>query len=101
MAHGASIGVGEDDEYFGAVGPFLVDAGISSTYQIATFFGLTENIHHARETTEAPEILPPTPSEADPESSNRAGNLHGPGFRARVDIGGVITRALAAAGLLK
>jgi poly(hydroxyalkanoate) depolymerase family esterase len=42
MAHGTPLGTAEDDERYGAQGAFLIEAGISSSYHIANFFGLTE-----------------------------------------------------------
>ena len=40
MAHGTPLGIADDDERYGEAGPFLIHAGISSTYRIAEFFGL-------------------------------------------------------------
>ena len=42
MAHGTPLGIGDNDERYGAQGAFLIEAGISSSYHIANFFGLTE-----------------------------------------------------------
>src|SRR6202041_402331 len=42
MAHGTPLGVADNDERYGAQGAFLIEAGISSSYHIASFFGLTE-----------------------------------------------------------
>ncbi|MDB5575431.1 MAG: esterase [Bradyrhizobium sp.] len=47
MAHGTPLGIGDNDERYGAQGAFLIEAGISSSYHIANFFGLTEWIHLA------------------------------------------------------
>jgi poly(hydroxyalkanoate) depolymerase family esterase len=44
MGHGTPIGLAADDERYGAEGPFLIEAGISSSYHIADFFGLTKRI---------------------------------------------------------
>src|SRR5258705_12553721 len=44
MAHGTPLGIGDNDEKYGAQGAFLIEAGISSSYHIANFFGLTELI---------------------------------------------------------
>ena len=41
MAHGTPLGVADNDERYGAAGAFLIEAGISSSYHIANFFGLT------------------------------------------------------------
>ena len=55
MAHGTPLGIGDNDERYGAQGAFLIEAGISSSYHIANFFGLTEWIHlAARETSKEP-----------------------------------------------
>jgi poly(hydroxyalkanoate) depolymerase family esterase len=50
MAHGTPLGVGDNDERYGAQGAFLIEAGISSSYHIANFFGLTEWIRPPKET---------------------------------------------------
>jgi poly(hydroxyalkanoate) depolymerase family esterase len=42
MAHGTPLGIGDNDKRYGAEGAFLIEAGISSSYHIAHFFGLTE-----------------------------------------------------------
>jgi poly(hydroxyalkanoate) depolymerase family esterase len=47
MAHGTPLG-GDNDERYGAQGAFLIEAGISSSYHIANFFGLTEWAGHSR-----------------------------------------------------
>jgi feruloyl esterase len=41
MAHGTPIAVGNGKTRCGAAGPFLIDVGISSSYHIAKFWGLT------------------------------------------------------------
>jgi poly(hydroxyalkanoate) depolymerase family esterase len=40
MGHGVPLSTGEDRESSGAVGPFFLDVGISSTHHIARFWGL-------------------------------------------------------------
>jgi poly(hydroxyalkanoate) depolymerase family esterase len=49
MAHGTPLGTADNDERYGAQGAFLIEAGISSSYHIANFFGLTEWIHQPQE----------------------------------------------------
>ena len=44
MAHGTPIGTAENDQRYGKQGAFLIEAGISSSYHIANFFGLTAAI---------------------------------------------------------
>ena len=49
MAHGTPLGVADNDERYGAQGAFLIEAGISSSYHIASFFGLTDWIGQPKE----------------------------------------------------
>ncbi len=49
MAHGTPLGIGDNDKRYGTQGAFLIEAGISSSYQIANFFGLTEWIRRPHE----------------------------------------------------
>jgi poly(hydroxyalkanoate) depolymerase family esterase len=118
MAHGTPLGVADNDERYGAQGAFLIEAGISSSYHIANFFGLTEWIHApkpaaaqaAKETAKAiPEAF--TASSAPPPDLNqvlwplttlnrRPEPPREPRRRA-IDVGQIITRALTAAGLMK
>jgi hypothetical protein len=106
MAHGTPLGLGEGDEYFGAAGPFLIDAGISSTYHIATFFGLTDKVHRPRdaEGTISAEPVEMEAAEVDvtphiaPEAAERFEKLR---QFSKVDVSAVIAKALTAAGLLK
>jgi poly(hydroxyalkanoate) depolymerase family esterase len=44
MAHGTPLGIADNDERYGEGGAFLIEAGISSSYHIANFFGLTERV---------------------------------------------------------
>jgi len=48
MAHGTPLGIGDNDRKYGAQGAFLIEAGISSSYHIANFFGLTEWIRRPK-----------------------------------------------------
>ena len=47
MAHGTPLGVAENEQRYGTPGPFMLEAGISSSYHIAKFFGLTERVAEA------------------------------------------------------
>jgi len=53
MAHGMPLGIADNDERYGAEGAFLIEAGISSSHHIASFFGLTEGISRPRAATAA------------------------------------------------
>jgi len=78
LAHGVPIHPGEGEGRGGRAGPFILDAGISSTHAIAEFFGL----------------LPALPNR--PEPAARTGSAGEP-----QDTEGIIRRALRMAGLLK
>jgi hypothetical protein len=66
MAHGTPLGIADNDERYGAQGAFLIEAGISSSYHIATFFGLTEWMGQPKEASK--EI----PNESPKETSKQA-----------------------------
>jgi poly(hydroxyalkanoate) depolymerase family esterase len=124
MAHGTPLGVADNDERYGAQGAFLIEAGISSSYHIANFFGLTQGIHQPRTTAkaasdapkQAAKSFPVVPPVAIPDIStmpdlskvlwplttlnSRPKPAREPQRRA-IDVGAVITRALTAAGLMK
>ena len=118
MAHGTPLGVADNDERYGAQGAFLIEAGISSSYHIANFFGLTQGIHQPKEATKAATEAPKQTAQSIPVASPSTmpdlsqvlwplTTLHRhpepprePRRRA-IDVGAVITRALTAAGLMK
>ncbi|MCP3412431.1 PHB depolymerase family esterase [Bradyrhizobium sp. CCGB01] len=109
MAHGTPLGLADNDQRYGVEGAFLIEAGISSSYHIAKFFGLTGWIAdaagkkvEARPATSKP-ALPPAPHLA---RSIRAAVAEEPAEPKRAeargfDLGQIITRALTAAGLMK
>jgi hypothetical protein len=117
MAHGTPLGTADNDERYGAQGAFLIEAGISSSYHIANFFGLTEWIRPpkaaatkaSKELAKMIPVLAPAPAPVPdlaavlwPRTTlnRRPEPLHQP-RRSGIDVGGVITRALTAAGLMK
>ncbi|OIQ63515.1 esterase PHB depolymerase [mine drainage metagenome] len=133
MAHGTPLGTAANDERYGTQGAFLIEAGISSSYHIANFFGLTEWIRQPqrvakpalrpaaqtppRAAIESPSarlipLVSPIPTSAPDISKvlwplttvNRPSTPSPKPQRERrhgIDVGGVITRALTAAGLMK
>ncbi|QWG18263.1 PHB depolymerase family esterase [Bradyrhizobium sediminis] len=121
MAHGTPLGVGDNDERYGAQGAFLIEAGISSSYHIANFFGLTNWIRQSKEAAKAaaqetakqaakaapaaspaPERAPDLTKVLWPLTTLKRASEPPPQPRRRgIDVGGVITRALTAAGLIK
>jgi hypothetical protein len=125
MAHGTPLGVADNDERYGAQGAFLIEAGISSSYHIASFFGLTDWIGVPKETVKE---AAKEPSKETLKEAARpvAGASVAPARTAdiatvlrplttlsrhpepprrpktrSIDVGAVITRALTAAGLMK
>jgi poly(hydroxyalkanoate) depolymerase family esterase len=117
MAHGTPLGLADNDERYGAQGAFLIEAGISSSYHIANFFGLTELMQRPEVAATAalkpavktiPAIAPPPASAPDLAKvlwplttlNRRPEPVRQPRRRA-IDVGSVITRALTAAGLMK
>ena len=68
MAHGTPLGTAENDERYGAQGAFLIEAGISSSYHIANFFGLTEWIR-------APKAASTAASKASPPAASKAPSM--------------------------
>jgi poly(3-hydroxybutyrate) depolymerase len=110
MAHGTPLATGDADFECGAAGPFLLEVGISSSFHIAKFFGLT---------VEGPR---PGASALRPQANHTAVSLrpcpvqqeilHGevledtatkyprPSPHSRIDIGAVIGAALEKAGLI-
>jgi poly(hydroxyalkanoate) depolymerase family esterase len=54
MAHGTPIGLADNDKRYGKQGPFLIEAGISSSYHIAKFFGITDWIRQPKQAVESP-----------------------------------------------
>jgi len=127
MAHGAPLGIADNDERYGAEGAFLIEAGISSSYHIASFFGLTEWIHQSKPAAGETATVDKTIAKAGSKAGSRIplSNVAPvrtpdlttmlwplttlarqpepppPPRRRAIDVGAVITRALTAAGLMK
>ena len=116
MAHGTPLATGTRDRHCGSAGPFLLEAGISSSWHIAKFFGLTGEARVRPETKAAVaahpeaghaavpndvEIIPDERVEildretADGDKRERAAST-GP-----IDVMAIITKALTSAGLMK
>jgi hypothetical protein len=103
MAHGTPLGLADNDQRYGVEGAFLIEAGISSSYHIAKFFGLTGWIPDAAKKKAEKPALTSAPhlarsiraavaeEQAEPKREESRG----------FDLGQIITRALTAAGLMK
>lgn len=118
MAHGTPLGLADNDQRYGVEGAFLIEAGISSSYHIAKFFGLTDWIADAAKAeakSEAKSVAKPATKPATKQGLSPAPHL-ARSIRAAVaeqpaepkrgeargfDLGQIITRALTAAGLMK
>ena len=121
MAHGTPLGIADNDERYGAQGAFLIEAGISSSYHIANFFGLTQWIRQSKESAkaasataskQAAKIIPMLSTAPVPmpdlttvlwplTTLNRPAEPPRKPRRRAIDVGAAITRALTAAGLMK
>jgi poly(hydroxyalkanoate) depolymerase family esterase len=127
MAHGTPLGVADNDKRYGTKGAFMLEAGISSSYHIAKFFGLTGWIRQAKPAptpklavADSPSaklipVVSPLPSPL-PIPLPNLGKTVWPAAKAApasepkrdprrdnrvIDVNAVITRALTAAGLMK
>jgi poly(hydroxyalkanoate) depolymerase family esterase len=124
MAHGTPLGLADNDNRYGTAGAFLIEAGISSSWLIAKFFGLTAWIRErkvaaskaAPADSPSAKLIPPVSPIPAPDSipmpdlskvlwplttlQPRPAPERKP-RRPGVDVGTIITRALTAAGLMK
>ena len=105
MAHGAPLATGTAEDQCGTAGAFLLDVGISSSFQIAKFWGLvgSREIPAVGESRQAPvtsdrlrvvekEVRVREPAFAEQEESHA---------RTPFSVHAVINKALKAAGLMK
>lgn len=110
MAHGTPLSV-TAEAGIGAVGPFLLDVGISSTHRIAESWGLLDAARPRAEATAAQPSHAPAPALLHGEvlgpdkvvgGSENGPAREAPGAGHRTgDIQSVITGALRAAGLIR
>ena len=117
MGHGTPLATGSSDQAYGEAGPFLLDVGISSSYHIATFFGLTgkvqakaaKGVNEARDTARASlvpddrvEIIPDEKVEIlDAKSARGKPRYQDTPRSGQIDVMSIITKALTSAGLMK
>jgi poly(hydroxyalkanoate) depolymerase family esterase len=127
MAHGTPLGLADNDNRYGNEGAFLIEAGISSSWLIAKFFGLTAWIRE-RKAAEAKMSIADSPSAklipaVSPISATPSAPVPVPDLskllwplttlqprpkppprkprRRGIDVGALLARALTAAGLRK
>jgi len=100
LGHGTPIAAGAGPSQCGVAGPFLLDVGISSTHQIADFFGVLADKGFRKPSDDV--SAADRAQNAQPINSEEKA-LDGdivPPIRG-VDVRGVIDRALRAAGLIR
>ena len=121
MAHGTPIGKAENDQQYGKQGAFLIEAGISSSHHIASFFGITGGIPkiapsvRAAQDSPSAKLIPlasPISAPADlskilkpliaaTQAATAPVVVPEAKRRGTLDVSAAITRALTAAGLMK
>jgi feruloyl esterase len=107
MAHGTPLATGPSDQHVGVPGAFLLDVGISSSYHIAKFWGLTKHPRAVPIRRNESASIVPAPPRQDRATAETSGEPIGdapepasPRTRL-IDVQAVITQALKAAGLMK
>jgi poly(hydroxyalkanoate) depolymerase family esterase len=96
LGHGTPI----DSADVGQAGPYIIDAGISSSRRIAEFWGLLPAAASKPEPKPAPARMPPSPQPALPQIEEALAKASARSGQAQA-VEGVIRRALKAAGLLR
>jgi poly(hydroxyalkanoate) depolymerase family esterase len=106
MAHGTPLATGNAESECGIPGPYLLEVGISSSFHIAKFFGVTRNGARPRKenakTSTRPAPLSVQRELTDfgaPEATLRE-EARVKSTGSHLDIGAVITAALTKAGLM-
>ena len=100
--NGTPLATGHGDQRCGAVGPYLLEAGISSSYHIAKFFGLMDGVRSTANAHHGVSLRLFGSNTRERTAHRSAAEAEGTGKRAAaVDIGAVIAKALTAAGLMK
>ncbi len=106
MAHGTPL---DTATHGGTAGPFLLETGISSSYHIAKFFGLTGEARVSEPLRDEiqPAPLVPDPVEFIPDERVEIleAKTDAPKFETKrdgtIDVMAIITKALTSAGLMK
>jgi poly(3-hydroxybutyrate) depolymerase len=104
MAHGTPVAAGDTHDKCGAPGAFLLEVGISSSYHIAKFWGLTGHPRRVARRARKPVPLPRPRRQETAMTASPEPDLHEPTghlYNGAIDVQGVIAKALKAAGLWK
>ncbi len=96
MAHGVPL----DGSGIGQAGPYFLQAGISSTAAIAEFFGLPLSQPRPASRPASRTVIDQEGNRAEPQAAEEPFTLGGIRLDS-IDPGGVIRKALTAAGLMK
>jgi feruloyl esterase len=96
MAHGTPLST-RGEEGVGKEGPFLLEAGISSSARIAQFWGLIRSAHAWNRRPNGRALPSSAPSAPIPHPSAANDGMRPP----RPDIGSIIAGALRSAGLIR
>ncbi len=97
MGHGVPV---DPASGIGAVGPFMLDVGLSSTLEIAKSWGLTGTAAHTAHARPEPMRNEPAPRVRRLEPVGHAADAPPPGRQA-TGVQATIERALRAAGLMR
>jgi len=106
MAHGTPLAT---DTHGGTAGPFLLETGISSSYHIAKFFGLTGEARLSEPVRQETMRTPLVPDQVEIIPDERVEILDaktdepkiGAKHDGAIDVMAIITKALTSAGLMK
>jgi feruloyl esterase len=106
MAHGTPL---DTATHGGEAGPFLLEAGISSSYHIARFFGLTGETHATQRPQKEAVRTSMVPDEVELIPDDRVEILEPADGKLKLheapsgsmDVMAIITKALTQAGLMK
>jgi poly(3-hydroxybutyrate) depolymerase len=101
MTHGTPLATGEGENRYGKAGPYMLEAGISSSYHIAQSWGLTGHVvqERALERRLQPEAAPSSAAFDPFARGGRGGSEHADAER--FNVRSVIESALKSAGLMK
>jgi poly(hydroxyalkanoate) depolymerase family esterase len=105
LGHGTPLSTFGPDGV-GAVAPYMIEAGVSSSLEIARFWGIADAaaarpVAPAAPVVSAPEPTPHQESTSHQESGGLGEQVMASLSQVPTDVQGVITKALKAAGLMK
>jgi feruloyl esterase len=99
MAHGIPLSTIDGEHLYGRTGPYMLEAGISSSYRIAQSWNLTGTRSNAADAPSEPNVLPMDVDD-HPESDQETSSPRQTDHRG-LPLLTVIEKALKSAGLIK